>query len=520
MNYYNEKDIKKTYEFLNHENYSEIRLIDPHKRYPPKVIFIKNYKELEEVAIQYAGEYNINIGIHERKGKGTKSENVIAIKTIIVDIDPERPPNTTSTEAQLQEAIEKANKIQEWLKKKKIESYKAISGNGCHLWIPTPTFEVNNENREKSKEFLRIFYKYLQHHFNNSEKVKIDNIGDLPRLIKVIGTISTKGEKENWRLSKWIDEPKRVKNEAIINLFEEIGKWNKQQEKQVNRIKEIGNLKLKKIDLILQYDKQFQKLLKKERNFKSRSEEEMAVVIRLVAYGLTFEEVNEAMITLNFEKWKEAHEKYREYTYNKAVENKGMVTIKKPLESYLKLKVKEVIMYQSGEESMTKIIIGETKIALNINDLTNANKFRALYFADSGEMLPPIPVEMWSQILTYWTKNFGKFKDIDRDTEEEIMKEKIIEEIESFIVVEDKEEALNYGRMLEEEKEYLIIGKSIEEVIKRFKFNIKIQRVVYLLEDYIAGKSKPKRINNKLYRFWRFKKEKLKVNDKEEEVML
>ena len=45
---------------------------------------------------------------------------------------------------------------------------------------------------------------------------------DLPRIVKVIGTLSVKGEntaERPWRLSYFIDEPKRMEDEKLLKAI-------------------------------------------------------------------------------------------------------------------------------------------------------------------------------------------------------------------------------------------------------------------------------------------------------------
>jgi len=51
---------------------------------------------------------------------------------------------------------------------------------------------------------------------------KIDPMYDLPRIVKVIGTLSVKGEntaERPWRVSYFIDEPKRMEDEKLLKAI-------------------------------------------------------------------------------------------------------------------------------------------------------------------------------------------------------------------------------------------------------------------------------------------------------------
>ena len=84
---FNEKEVRACYQFLAHQNETEVRLIDPKKKVPPMSIFVKTEDEFVETCKKYNEKYNLYAGINERSERGTKGSEVVSVKTIVMDID-------------------------------------------------------------------------------------------------------------------------------------------------------------------------------------------------------------------------------------------------------------------------------------------------------------------------------------------------------------------------------------------------------------------------------------------------
>jgi hypothetical protein len=288
----NIKDVEKTYDILAHEKETEIRLIDPKKKQRPISVFCSDKASFVKTCKEFNGKYNIYAGINERTRNGKDKENVIHVKTIVVDIDPVRPANTAATNAQLELAKEKAFEIEEKAVEKGYQRpLKAMSGNGVQLWFPFPGIDINDKNRDEVEGKVKRFIKALQEQYNSKE-VTIDQIGDLPRIIKVIGTLSIKGNntKETpWRVSKWLGKVEREEDQKF-------------------------GFDLRDLDPIKQGETITVTKDKKE----SRSETEYGAICAYIKTGMAKEEVFKKMTA--FEKWNTAHPNYREHTYKKALE--------------------------------------------------------------------------------------------------------------------------------------------------------------------------------------------------------
>lgn len=123
----------------------------------------------------------------------TRDADVIALHWLPVDLDPKRPADISSTDAEHQAAIELAEEIRRRL----VEEMnwpanafvKADSGNGCHLAV-----KIDLPNDDQSKDLVERCLKALDSIFSN-EKVKVDTTTHNPaRIWKIYGTPARKGD--------------------------------------------------------------------------------------------------------------------------------------------------------------------------------------------------------------------------------------------------------------------------------------------------------------------------------------
>jgi P4 family phage/plasmid primase-like protien len=197
----NEQDIIKYWRFLRHKNQTEIRAIKPRwfkgERFP-KSIFINNETQLIEEIKKLNGDYNIYIGINERKENGTEDLDVEYITNIGHDID---------AHGKGLEGVNKAGLIAFKLKEDCLDlGYKEplILNSGNGFWVihhihPIPNTE---ENCKKIKEFgLRIKKKY------DEEPIEFDtSVYNPSRISRVAGTLNI-SEENSFKLSSIMNEP-------------------------------------------------------------------------------------------------------------------------------------------------------------------------------------------------------------------------------------------------------------------------------------------------------------------------
>ncbi len=240
MENFNEKEVRGCYQFLIHENETEIRLIDPRKEKKPESIFVHSENEFVEQCKKHNGKYNVYVGINERKPFGTNKQDVISIKTLIIDIDAIRPIGEIANEKELKLAERDCDNIVCEIKKVGCQSpVKICSGNGYQIWIAIPKIEITNENRNLLEEKTELFQTLIKQKFEKNGS--FDQIGDLPRIIKVWGTLNIKGnntKERPWRVAKVIGSIERKEDFLTQKRLLEL----KIEEYQSIEISEIKNL--------------------------------------------------------------------------------------------------------------------------------------------------------------------------------------------------------------------------------------------------------------------------------------
>lgn len=120
----------------------------------------------------------------------TKDNGIKYLRNILIDIDPVRESDTSSTEEEHERAIKKAKNISKFLKRKGFPDVMMVdSGNGAHLIC-----KIKLKNTEKNKYLIRDFIRYVAQIFNTPE-VEIDqSVYNPSRLVKLPGTMTRKGE--------------------------------------------------------------------------------------------------------------------------------------------------------------------------------------------------------------------------------------------------------------------------------------------------------------------------------------
>lgn len=156
---------------------------------------IKGEQNVLEWAKKYNGRGNCYIGRTARRSDGAMLE----FRTITADIDPNRERGTSATPELSAVAIQGARQVL----LHHTGGYVASSGNGALVIyrLPNPITTDFEQFQTKYKKFEEEMRKVLP------EGVKLDATFDTPRMVKLLGTMSTKGDRANWRVSRFIDFP-------------------------------------------------------------------------------------------------------------------------------------------------------------------------------------------------------------------------------------------------------------------------------------------------------------------------
>jgi hypothetical protein len=136
----------------------------------------------------------------------TKDDDIVRRLWLLIDFDPKRLQDVSSTDAEHEAALELARVVRRALRKEGWpEPILADSGNGAHLLYP-----IDLPNDDDVKNLLRNVLKALARLFNN-DVVTIDpTVYNAARIVKAYGTIAAKGvptAERPHRLSRILEMP-------------------------------------------------------------------------------------------------------------------------------------------------------------------------------------------------------------------------------------------------------------------------------------------------------------------------
>ena len=139
----------------------------------------------------------------------TNDDVIIGYKWLFVDLDPVRPADLSSTDAQIDKAKAKARKILVYLKRIGFEDpVIAMSGNGIHL-----LYRISLENNANNEDLIQRCLQALSLIFSDDD-VKVDTANFNPaRICKLYGTLAQKGsgtEERPHRMSYIIKAPEVI----------------------------------------------------------------------------------------------------------------------------------------------------------------------------------------------------------------------------------------------------------------------------------------------------------------------
>jgi hypothetical protein len=145
--------------------------------------------------------------------------NVTRRHWLLIDVDPQRPKDTSATPEQLEAAMERARKVYTSLAERGwAKPVVAESGNGAHL-----LYRIDLPNDEQSRDLVKGCLESLAAKFDDSA-VKIDrSVFNAARIVKLHGTVANKGDHvpgAPWRLSKLRKVPDQIGTVSLEQLQE------------------------------------------------------------------------------------------------------------------------------------------------------------------------------------------------------------------------------------------------------------------------------------------------------------
>jgi hypothetical protein len=147
---------------------------------------------------------------------GAAKKDIGVLTATVIDLDPVRPKDSASTEAELSQAIEAASRAADWCLAEGLAPPRLMmSGNGAQLWFALPPTPID----EGLQAGLKAFEAELRTRFQ-SPQVHVDSIHDASRIIKVIGTVSHKGDGRGGRphrVSEWRSPFERLEDPRLLS---------------------------------------------------------------------------------------------------------------------------------------------------------------------------------------------------------------------------------------------------------------------------------------------------------------
>ena len=223
-----ENTIRATWRWLAHgaHGVSEVRVIRP----AGGIIGIGFFDDEEAFVrecVRTNAIGNVYVGIQPRPRRlfdsapnvvrplktGAGRKDIEVITATVIDLDPVRPKDTASTDAELALAMAAAGTASAWCEAKGlVRPHLMMSGNGAQLWFAVPPTALEGERRERLQAGLKAFEAKVRERAQ-TEAVHVDSIHDVARIIKVIGTVSHKGDGQGER-------PHRVS--AALSVFDRV----------------------------------------------------------------------------------------------------------------------------------------------------------------------------------------------------------------------------------------------------------------------------------------------------------
>ena len=351
----NVNDIERFYKFLKHASKTVFQVFSAMTNRntstkpsnPNRQSFISNndVKTLLQLCKLNKLKGVLCLGINERPNEQTKLiDKLPKINVILFDIDvrKDKKINGISPDNLKQEA----KKVMERCKTE-LEEFGFVvdliidSGNGYHIYIKINLDIPKYKSKEEFEEltiYKRLVYLETQLREFNTKNVEIDFLSkDIIRRVKIPGTYNVKRykdidgkfklmPKEHWRLAEIIYLNENINEERNNKTFMNLPLDCEVVVKKKNitsmlKTKESPDT-LERFNNFLEKDEKLKKLYNGEfkKQFKSRSEAEMSLIVKLFQYEFNKSEINLIMGNCLIGKWKETTEAYKKTTLKKAAD--------------------------------------------------------------------------------------------------------------------------------------------------------------------------------------------------------
>jgi hypothetical protein len=233
-----ENTIRETWRWLAHgaHGVSEVRVIRPAGGIVG-IGFFDDEEAFVRECVRTNAAGNVYVGIQPRPRRlfemapnvvrplktGAGRKDIEVLTATVIDLDPVRPKDTASTDAELALAMAAAEIASAWCDSEGLARPRLMmSGNGAQLWFALPPTPLEGDRRERLQAGLKAFETKARERAQ-TDAVHVDSIHDVARIIKVIGTVSHKGSGQGdrpHRVSSALSGFDRVEDAALLERLD------------------------------------------------------------------------------------------------------------------------------------------------------------------------------------------------------------------------------------------------------------------------------------------------------------
>lgn len=161
-------------------------------------MFVNTEEDFLKAIGPFMEKGNVYLSINPRGKEEGSAESVSYLTAIVLDFDPVRAKDTSSSPEQHLQATQIAQRVGGSYP----HSVVVDSGSGSHVYIPVRPVKITNENREEITARLKAFKDKIKAEYETPE-IKVDHICDLPRRIRVWGSWNAKSNRPCQPLNRW-----------------------------------------------------------------------------------------------------------------------------------------------------------------------------------------------------------------------------------------------------------------------------------------------------------------------------
>ena len=200
---------RKFYDYLNHTSHN-IRFIKSKNIIRNE--HVRDFEEFNNICIKYDTLGGVYCGIQNRPYGGTKSEDVDYIDIFALDCDSIHPKDQCATDEELSRTKKRIEIISKELTEEFGEHSLITSGNGYYIYYKIPKVFLFDDkkdafydesgnyhvNRDEFQQKIHQMTREICDRYNDSD-IDIDHTGDFARILRIPGTLNTKGKHSDER---------------------------------------------------------------------------------------------------------------------------------------------------------------------------------------------------------------------------------------------------------------------------------------------------------------------------------